>query len=131
MGDKRILVVDDDDDIRDVVRLSLQLAGGMSVLAAGSGCEGLGLAAATGPDAILLDVTMPGMDGLEVLRRLKSDAGTASIPVVLLTAKVRAAEAGRTAGAAGVIVKPFDPLRLAEQIAEILGWDRPRGAPGR
>jgi len=74
------------------------------------------------PDAILLDVMMPGMDGPAVLERLKADPGTAGIPVVFLTAKAMASEVSRLRGlgAAGVLTKPFDPVSLAGQIRAIL-----------
>ncbi|HUI40586.1 MAG TPA: response regulator [Terriglobia bacterium] len=119
---KRILIIDDEDDLREVTQMSLEEMAGWQTLAAPSGAEGLKRAAEELPDVILLDVMMPDMGGMEVLARLKRDERTAAIPVVLLTAKVRAADPGRAAGSAGVIVKPFDPLQLAAQIAEILGW---------
>jgi len=85
----------------------------------------LDLAVAGPPDAILLDVMMPTMDGPTTFARLQADARTRNVPVVLLTAKVQPAERRRwdRLGVAGVLAKPFDPLELPGQIADLLGWD--------
>jgi DNA-binding response OmpR family regulator len=122
---KRVLIVDDEDDIRGVVEVALQLTTAWEVLLASSGTEGIALAQAELPDAILLDLMMPDLDGMAVLGRLKGSERTARIPVILLTAKVRAAREATGTEAAGVILKPFDPLGLASQIVEILGWPNP------
>jgi CheY-like chemotaxis protein len=122
---KRILIIDDEDDIREVTQIALQLNTGWQVLLASSGSEGIKVAQAEVPDAILLDVMMPDFDGMAVLGQLKTRARTAPIPVILLTAKVQAAREAPGTGAAGVIVKPFDPLRLAAEIAGILYWPMP------
>ena len=82
-----VLIIDDEDDVRQVVRLSLGRVGGMNVVDAGSGAEGVRLATETSPDFILLDLMMPEMDGVETLSRLREDARTATIPVIFLTAK--------------------------------------------
>ena len=121
---RRVLLVDDEELIREVAEVSLAKVGGWEVLTASSGEEGLGKAVAERPDAILLDLMMPGLDGLGTLARLQADPATASIPVVFLTAKVRQSEQQRwiDLGAAGVLVKPFDPMSLADQVAEVLGW---------
>lgn len=121
---KRVLLIDDDELIREVVQISLAKVGGWEVLTACSGEEGLGTAIAEHPDAILLDVMMPGLDGPGTLVRLQADPATAAIPVVFLTAKVRHSEQRQWTelGAAGVLVKPFDPLLLPHQVAEALGW---------
>jgi CheY-like chemotaxis protein len=131
---KRILLVDDDDDIREVAQMVLEVAGEWKVSAASSGADALKQAAAEPPDAVLLDVMMPGMDGFETLKRLKSDERTATVPVILLTAKSRAMQAGLAARAAGVIMKPFDPMQLAAKVAGILEREAeiaPSGAGGR
>ena len=123
---RRILLVDDEDHIREVAQVSLEMTAGWEVLTAGSGTEGLATAVAEQPDAILLDMMMPDMDGPATFQGLLADQRTRHIPVVLLTAKVQAADRRRFAGlgVAGVIAKPFDPLGLADQVAETLGWGR-------
>lgn len=124
---RRILIVDDEDDIREVAQMSLEMVAGWEVVPARSGEEGVRLAAEHQPDAILLDVMMPGMDGPATAQRLREQADTASIPVILLTAKVQPADRRRFegAGVAGVLAKPFDPMALAGQVADVLGWERP------
>jgi len=121
---RRILLVDDEDDIREVAQMSLEMTAGWEVVAASSGAEALRLAAAERPDAILLDVMMPGMDGPATARGLKADAATADIPIVLLTAKVQPADRRRfdDLGVAGILSKPFDPMTLADEVAGVLGW---------
>lgn len=123
---KRILVIDDEAAILEVIQGCLEDLGGMKVLLAESGMKGLQMAQAELPDGILLDISMPGMDGLEVLRQLQDNAVTRSIPVVLLTAKVQPKDPAAFAqmGVAGVIVKPFEPIGLADQVAEEFGWER-------
>lgn len=118
-----ILVIDDEEDIREVAQLSLEMTAGWRTAGAGSGAEGLARARGAAPDAILLDVMMPGQDGASVLAELKADPRTAAIPVVMLTAKAKT-EQHPPAGVAGVILKPFSPGELAVQIAEMLGWKR-------
>lgn len=124
---KRILIVDDEDDIREVAALSLETTAGYTVLSARSGRDALGVAAAEQPDAILLDVMMPDMDGPTTLQKLQAQETTAHIPVVFLTAKVQPSERARFAslGAAAVLPKPFDPLTLASELAAALGWATP------
>jgi CheY-like chemotaxis protein len=122
---RKILLVDDEDDIREVAQMSLEMTAGWEVVAAGSGPEALRLAALERPDAILLDVMMPGMDGPATARELKAGAATAGIPIVLLTAKVQAADRRRfdDLGVAGILSKPFDPMTLADEVAGVLGWN--------
>jgi CheY-like chemotaxis protein len=124
MRPKRILVVDDEDHIREVAGLSLGAVGGFSVTTAESGSEGLAKAAAERPDAILLDVMMPEMDGPTTFRRLQSEPATRDIPVVLLTAKVQPADRARfdELGVTAVLTKPFDPMTLSQEISGVLGW---------
>ncbi|MBD1919950.1 response regulator [Microcoleus sp. FACHB-831] len=122
MTAKRILVIDDEEDIREVAQLSLEMVGNWEVLTAGSGREGLAVAAAELPDAILLDVMMPDLDGPSTFEKLQENPRTRNIPVILLTAKMQAADRRRfeRLGINGVIAKPFDPMTLAEQVAEAL-----------
>ncbi len=117
-----VLIIDDEDDVRQVVRLSLGRVGGMNVVDAGSGAEGVRLATETSPDFILLDLMMPEMDGVETLSRLREDARTATIPVIFLTAKALPSEIERLRrlGALDVVVKPFNPMTLADELRTIL-----------
>jgi CheY-like chemotaxis protein len=121
---RKILIIDDEDDIREVAALSLESIAGWEVTAASSGAQGIVRAAETKPDAILLDVMMPGMDGPTTFRELRKNPATCDIPVLLLTAKVQATDQRRFAdlGVNAVLFKPFDPLTLSKQIADVLGW---------
>jgi CheY-like chemotaxis protein len=121
----RILIIDDEDDIREVAALSLETVAGWDVDMASSGAQGLVRAAEYHPDAILLDVMMPGMDGPSTFRELRKNPATSRIPVLLLTAKVQSNDQRRFAdlGVEAVLFKPFDPLTLSSQIAGILGWN--------
>ncbi|MHB9144750.1 MAG: response regulator [Symbiobacteriia bacterium] len=125
MATRKILIIDDEDDIREVAQVVFELAGGWEVLTARSGPEGLAVAASAQPDAILLDVMMPDMDGPTTFQALRANPATRGIPVVFLTAKVQAADQRRLAelGAAALIAKPFDPLKIADQVAAALGWN--------
>jgi CheY-like chemotaxis protein len=121
---RRILIIDDEDDIREVAALSLDTIAGWDVTMAGSGAAGIVKALEQQPDAILLDVMMPVMDGPTTFRELHALPETTNIPVILLTAKVQAADQKRFSdlGVAAVMFKPFDPLTLAGEIAHALGW---------
>jgi CheY-like chemotaxis protein len=125
MPAKHILVIDNEPYIQEVTQICLETVAGWQVSVASSGQAGITQAAATQPDAILLDVMMPDMDGPTTLRHLQANAATRQIPVLLLTAKVQASDRDRYSnlGINGVIAKPFDPLQLASQIAQALGWD--------
>ena len=120
----RVLIIDDEDDIREVAALSLEATAGWEILTASSGREGIETAAREKPEAILMDVMMPEMDGPTTFKHLQANPATAGIPVVLLTAKVQGVDQRRFAGlgVAAVLFKPFDPLTLAAQIANVLGW---------
>jgi CheY-like chemotaxis protein len=119
-----VLIVDDEEDIRELARISLERVGGLQVIAASSGQQGLELALAEQPDAILLDAMMPGMDGPATLERLKADPDTAAIPVVFLTGSVQEVERDRfmALGALGLLAKPFDPMKLADELRACVGW---------
>jgi CheY-like chemotaxis protein len=121
---RKILIIDDEDDIREVAALSLESVAGWEIVTANSGAQGIARAAEHHPDAILLDVMMPGMDGPTTFRELQKNPSTASIPVLLLTAKVQATDQKRFAdlGVKSVLFKPFDPMTLSDQIAGVLGW---------
>jgi two-component system OmpR family response regulator len=118
----KALVIDDEADIRAIARLSLARVGNMDVVEAAGGEEGLRMAAAEGPDVILLDMMMPGMDGPTTFAALRAAAATAQIPVIFLTAKAMRSEVERLTamGARGVLTKPFDPMTLAAQVRAIL-----------
>jgi len=120
----RLLIIDDEEDIRAVAALSLETVAGWEVVVAGSGAQGVARAIEHQPDAILLDVMMPGMDGPATFRELRKNPATAHIPVLLLTAKVQATDQRRFAdlGVEAVLFKPFDPMTLSTQIAAVLGW---------
>jgi CheY-like chemotaxis protein len=121
---RRILIIDDEDDIREVASLSLESVAGWDVRTASSGMEGMRAAASDPPDAILMDVMMPEMDGPTTFREMQKLPETAGIPVILLTAKVQGVDKRLFSGlgVTAVLFKPFDPLTLADQISEALGW---------
>jgi len=121
---KQILIIDDEEDIQEVAQLALELVGGWQVSTASCAGEGLLLAEAQQPDAILLDVMMPYIDGIATFEKLQANPATKQIPVILLTAKVQSIDQRRFAqlGVTGVIAKPFKSMHLADQVAEILGW---------
>ena len=122
---QKILVCDDEANIRNIMDFSLE-AEGFLVLEAADGDAALRMAASEQPDLVLLDVMMPGNDGLTVCRHLKENPATAHIPVLLLTARASNAdrEAGLAAGADGYVTKPFSPQRLVDKINELLGARR-------
>ncbi|WP_204137341.1 response regulator [Halomicronema sp. CCY15110] len=121
---KRILIVDDEADICQVVQAALEEFGGWQTLLAHSGKAGLSMAQTELPDAILLDVSMPEMDGFQMFEQLQKHPTTRNVPVILLTSKVLARDRKRFAdlAIAGVITKPFNPLTLWQQVAELLAW---------
>jgi len=124
MTTQQILIIDDEEEIREVVRACLEDLGGWKVLAAASGNEGLLKAQSENVDAILLDVSMPEMDGFHCFKLLQDHPLTQTIPVILLTAKVLPHDQARFAamGIAGVITKPFNPAVICDQVAKILNW---------
>ncbi len=118
---KKVLIVDDDDDIRLIAEISLRDVGGFEVLTAASGRDGIEMAIGEMPDLILLDMMMPGMDGLRVLAELRSSESTKHIPVAFLTAKAQKREIALylASGGQAVITKPFDPMQLPDQVRRI------------
>ena len=118
----RLVVADDEPDIRRLVSFTLRRRG-YTVLEAADGDAAYGLIARERPDLAILDVMMPGMTGIEVIRRLRQSEELAAIPVVLLSAKgqMREIEDGLGSGAAAYIVKPFTPAALARQVEGLLG----------
>ncbi|WP_017324439.1 response regulator [Synechococcus sp. PCC 7336] len=124
MSAKQLLLIDDEPTIQEVVKISLELESDWIILLASSGSEGIKKAEAEQPDAILLDVMMPDMDGIATFEKLRDNSKTQTIPVVFLTAKARTAQEFQpmNLGISGIITKPFNSLQLASQIAKILGW---------
>lgn len=124
MTNKRILLIDDEDDIREIAQLSLEMIGGWDVMTASCGIEGIETAHNQQPDAILLDVMMPELDGFATFQKLQGFQETKHIPVILLTAKIQPSDRQKfhSLGVSGVIAKPFEPLSLAEEVSQILGW---------
>lgn len=122
MSAKRILIVDDDDDIREATQLCLEITGDWEVLKASNGLDGIAIAQSETPDAILLDMMLPGMDGLTILQRLRADPKTEKIPIVILTAKAQASEQKdfERLKVASIITKPYDPLTISAQISSAL-----------
>jgi CheY-like chemotaxis protein len=118
----KVMIVDDDEDIRLICEIAIRRIGKWDVVAAASGEEALALARSERPDVILLDVMMPGIDGPTTLARLRDQPETRKVPVVFLTAKAQQREVDRylRLGAAGVICKPFDVIKLADEIRAIV-----------
>jgi excisionase family DNA binding protein len=115
----RVLIVDDDDGLRAFLRAALE-GDGCVVREAASAEEGLAVLDEELPDLILLDVEMPGMNGLEMLRHVRERHGVETIPVVMFSGKVEAEEAAQEAGAQAFIGKPFDPAQLLESTRQLL-----------
>ena len=122
----KVLVTDDDADSRELVRLTLAMHK-IHVVEAAGGTECLKVAEETRPDAILLDVMMPFMDGPTTLAALRANPATAPIPVIFLTASVMPSEVERLKkmGARAVVAKPFDPFALPAAVRELLGTPAP------
>jgi CheY-like chemotaxis protein len=118
----KVLIIDDEADIRTIARLSLSLVGGMDVIEAASGAERVLRAQDERPDVILLDMMMPTMDGSETLAVLRSQPATAMTPVIVLTAKAVGAKVEHmiALGAAGVLTMPFDPHTLSEDVRALI-----------
>jgi CheY-like chemotaxis protein len=118
----RVLYVDDEDDIREVAAMSLELDPDFEVQTCASGEQAIAAATASPPGVILLDVMMPGLDGPETLALLQADPRTSRVPVIFITARTQAGDVRRLIrlGAIGHIAKPFDPLALAGQVRTLL-----------
>jgi CheY-like chemotaxis protein len=124
MKPKRILIVDDEERIREVVRACLEDLGGWEVETGASAAEGLEKITVGFFDAIILDISMPDMDGLVFLQTLVETTNIIVPPIVLLTAKMFENDIGQFAnlGVVGIINKPFNPISLSAEVATILGW---------
>ena len=121
---ERILLVDDEADIRQIARLALEAVGGFRVRECASGLAAPKAIEEFAPQLILMDMMMPGQDGVETLKALRAAGATSRIPVVFMTAKVQPQEvtAFRSLGALDVIAKPFDPMTLSQTVRKI--WER-------
>ncbi|MDX2216676.1 MAG: response regulator [Oculatellaceae cyanobacterium bins.114] len=122
---KRVLIIDDEPGIRKIVQISLKAIAGWEVLQAASGQEGIAIAQTQHPDAILLDVMMPGLDGIATFQQIHTNLALQNIPVILLTAKAQPNEQQQFAELqiAGIITKPFKAPDLVHQLRQILEWD--------
>lgn len=120
----RILHVDDEPDIREIVRLSLEMVGGFEILQVASGHEALEKIEAFAPDMVILDVMMPGLDGEQTFTQMRQIEGFSTTPIVFMTARASGSDSEtlHRLGATDVLVKPFDPMALPDQIREI--WSR-------
>lgn len=121
---RRILVVDDDDSILTIVKMSLEFCEEWDVITVDSAPASIAVAASECPDAIVLDVMMPELNGAEVLQALRAQPATKDIPIIFLTAKAdrKRHQSLKDLGAAGVLVKPFEPDMIADQIKALLHW---------
>jgi CheY-like chemotaxis protein len=122
---KCILIVDDEADVREVTQLGLEMGTDWTVLTAASGAEAIAIATQSQPDAILLDMMMPDMDGRATLKQLKANDTTQKIPVILVTAKAQQSNLPdfQDLDVVAIVAKPFRPLKLAAEISSILNWD--------
>ena len=117
----RVLVVDDERSVRELLKVNLELEG-YDVVSAGDGAEALEMVESENPDAVVCDLMMPGVDGMTVLRKLRSDPRTAKIPFVVVSAKAMRSDirVALEAGADRYVTKPFDPQELLNAVAEVL-----------
>jgi two-component system, OmpR family, alkaline phosphatase synthesis response regulator PhoP len=120
---RRILVIDDEEAIRIIIQASLEFTARWTVFLAASATEGIKIARTERPDAILLDVMMPEMDGISLLHQLRSHPTTQDIPAIFLTAQAQETERKKLEKlSSGVISKPFEPTAIARQISSLLNW---------
>ncbi len=120
---KKLIYVEDEPDLRIIAQLALESVGGFEVMIFEFGGDAVREAPAFGPDMILLDVMMPGMDGPATMAALRAVPELADVPIAFLTAKVMPSEVEhlKSLGAAAVIAKPFDPMTLADQVRAV--WE--------
>ena len=124
---KKLTYVEDEPDIRTIAEIALTQIGGFELQTCESGREALDRAPDFKPDLILLDVMMPGLDGVETYMHMRRDPALANTPIIFMTAKVQSHETAhyRRIGAIGVISKPFDPMHLSDDIRAI--WEEAQG----
>jgi CheY-like chemotaxis protein len=123
---KRVLVVDDDKVIQQLLEVNLELEGYEVAGFASDGKEALELVASLAPDVVILDIMMPKMDGLEVCRRMRADPKLAKIPIILLSARAQDMDIreGIEIGASAYLTKPFDPVELIDIVARLVAGER-------
>jgi DNA-binding response OmpR family regulator len=121
MSPARVLVVEDDPVILRLLEVNFELEG-FEVLLAHDGAEGIDLARRQRPDIVISDIMMPNVSGIELVAALKGEEATASIPILLLSAKAQSADvkAGLEAGADDYVTKPFEPLELVDRVQALL-----------
>ena len=122
MSDRLVLVADDEEDILLLVTTIVERSG-HRVVSARDGAEALTAVREQKPDLVVLDISMPEVDGLEVLRRIRADVETSELPVLLLSARAQEDDVrnGFATGASAYVKKPFSPLELAERVDTLLG----------
>ena len=118
--DIRVVVIDDDQDIRRLIQVTLELTAGWEVTAVGDGPAGIAAVRERRPHAVIVDLMMPGMDGYAVCRALKAERETADIPLLVLTARTRDDTDARHAGASALVFKPFDVDELVTQLRALI-----------
>lgn len=125
MYDEKKLVIDEEDTILEVIKCCLEDLAGWEVHAVTSGKQGLMVAQKQHFDAVLLDVSMPEMDGIQTVEKLQENPQTNYLPVILLTAKVQPNDRDRFSQLkiARTLAKPFNPMTLVQQVAKVLHWD--------
>jgi len=119
---KTILIVDDEADIRDILRIRLANHPGFRILEAANGSDALELTRQQRPDLIILDWLMPGFNGMEVLKALRESPELTTIPVIMMTVKseLSAQAQGQAMGVVAYLIKPFDATRLMETVQKAL-----------
>jgi phosphate regulon transcriptional regulator PhoB len=129
--DRQVLVVEDEPDIRDLIVLHLAREG-FRCRTAASGPDALSEVRAARPDLVVLDLMLPGLGGLEVCRRLRAEPATASLPIIMLTAKADEVDrvVGLELGADDYVVKPFSPKELVARVRAVLRRARPPASAG-
>lgn len=122
---KQILIIDDEADLRELIEVSLVGYAGWQVQTAATCQQGLEKARDNKPDLILLDISMPEVDGYQCFEQLQAEPDLADIPVIVLTARVQRQDHRKVSemGIVGVIIKPFNPLSLWREIAGMVGWE--------
>ena len=120
---QRIMLVEDEPDIQLIARLALEAIGGFTLAVCDSASHALEVAPSWSPDLIMLDVMMPGIDGVTTFKKMQENPQLAKVPIIFMTAKARSSEViiYKEMGALGVVAKPFDPMTLAEKVKAI--WD--------